>query len=201
MGGIIKTFLKYLAFAISAILSPYLVALVFIVIIVYHYSNSFHEFFPWMVTFFVSAILVPGLYVLWLLESKKIKDIHIANPKDRKIPFVLAGVSAIIGTIILGVLDASRQVFLISVIYAVNTILIALVTLTWKISVHMIILSLVSTISVVLFGWQFLWLYLLLIPLGWSRIYRKRHTFWQVLAGGVSAAVLTIIIFWAFGYL
>jgi membrane-associated phospholipid phosphatase len=60
--------------------------------------------------------------------------------------------------------------------------------------------SALSTIAIILFGIKFWWLYLLLLPLGWARVYRRRHTLWQVVAGALLAFFLSIIIFWFFGY-
>lgn len=189
------------AFIISAIFSPYVTATVFIVGISYHYSVNLGEFLPWMITFLFFGIIIPGVYVLWLLETKKIKDIHIFNIEDRKIPFLLAGISSTVGAILLFVLDANRAVTVIGTAYAVNVLAIGLITQLWKISIHTALFSAVSTIIVILFGIQFWWLYLFLIPLSWSRIHRQRHTIWQAIIGSIIAFILTAATFWLFGYL
>jgi len=197
----LKKILNYVAFLVSMILSPYVTAAVFIVLIVYRYSESFTQFLPWMLTFFFFGIVIPGSYILWLMELKKINDIHIANQKDRRIPFIITGISSLAGAILLSVFGAARQVVLISMIWAANAIAIALITQAWKISVHMAMFSAVATITVVLFGWHMWWLYLLLIPLAWSRIYRKCHTLWQTTAGALLAFAITVLTFKIFGYI
>lgn len=195
------TFFNYLAFAISAFFSPYITALVFIVIISYYYAHNLGQFLPWMITFLLFAIIIPGVYVLWLLESRQIRDIHISDKNARKIPFLITGASSIIGAIILFVLNAAKPVTMIGVAYAVNVIGIAIITQFWKVSIHTALYSAIVTIVVILFGVQFWWLYLILIPLAWSRIYRKRHTIWQAVAGSLIAFVLTAAVFWFYGYL
>lgn len=197
----IKTFSDYLAFTISSILSPYLTAAIFIIIIVYSYSKSLAEFLPWVLTFFLFAIVIPGIYVLWLFETKQIKNIHISVRENRRKPFLLLAISSIIGATILWVLNAARPVVVIGVVYAANSLVMAVVTQFWKISVHTAMFSSIATITVILFGARFWWLYLLLIPLAWSRIHRKRHTIWQAIVGAVVAFILTALTFWLFGYL
>jgi len=194
-------FFNYIAFGISAVLSPYAAAAVFMVIVVYSYAQDLNQFLPWMLTFFLFAIIVPGFYILWLLETKKIQDIHMARIEDRKLPFVVAALSAIIGAILLYFLHAARPVFVISVVYAINTLAIGLITQWWKISVHTGMFASIATVSVIIFGAQFWWLYLFLIPLIWARVYRRRHTIWQATAGAFLVSFLTLATFWAFGYL
>jgi hypothetical protein len=196
----VKTFSDYLAFGISAIFSPYITAAVFIVIVIYSYSQSLSQFLPWVVTFLFFAVIIPGMYLLWLLESKKVNDIHLADRKDRKWPFLLGGISAFLGAAILIIMHAARPVVVIGVAYAVNAMVVALITLFWKISIHTALFSAVVTITVIVFGSPFSWLYLILIPLSWSRIHRHRHTIWQATAGALLAFVLTAAVFWMFGY-
>lgn len=194
-------FFDYLAFGISAVLSPYVAAAIFITIVIYKYAQDLNQFLPWMLTFFLFAIIIPGFYILWLLETKKIQDIHMAKLSERKIPFLIGAISAIIGAILLYYLPAARPVFIISVIYAINSIVIALITQFWKISVHTGTFASIATIAVIIFDVGYWWLYLFLIPLAWARIFRRRHTIWQTVAGAVLVSILTLISFWFFGYL
>jgi len=198
---IIHKFSDYLAFAISAFFSPYITAAVFIVIISYSYSQNLTQFLPWMITFLLFAVIIPGSYVLWLLETRRIRDIHISDKNERKIPFLLAGASSVIGAFLLFILGAARPVIVIGTAYAVNVVGVALITQLWKVSIHTALFSALATISVILFGIHLWWLYLALIPLAWSRIHRRRHTIWQVVAGSLIAFVLTAATFWFFGYL
>lgn len=196
-----QQFFNYVAFSISAILSPYIAAAIFITIVVYRYAQNLNQFLPWMLTFFLFAIIVPGFYILWLLETKKIQDIHMAKLSERKIPFLVGAISAIIGAILLYYLDAARPVFIISVIYAVNSTVLALITQSWKISVHTGTFASIATVAVVVFGVGYWWLYLCLIPLAWARIFRRRHTIWQTVVGAILVTFLTLGTFWFFGYL
>lgn len=197
----IKTWEDYVAFGISAIFSPYIMAVIFAVFLTYKYSQNMAQFLPWVLTFLIFGTIIPGFYVLWLMETEKIRDIHISDPKERRIPFLIAGISSIIGAVVLVFLGAAKPVIVMGVIYAVNAFTVALITYYWKISIHMVMLAAVVTVAVIIFGGTWAWLYLFLIPLAWSRVHRKRHTILQATAGALLAFVLTTAVFWGFGYL
>lgn len=197
----VKKLLNCVAFGISGLFSPYIVVPIFIIPVVYKYAENINQFLPWMLTFSVFAVILPGFYILWLLEAKNISDIHMSNLNDRKVPLLVAAVSSVIGAFLLYFLHAARPIFVISVVYAVNSLFLALVTQKWKISMHTGTFASIVIIAVVIFGMQCAWLALLLIPLAWSRVYRKRHTFWQVTAGAVVASLLTLMTLWVFGYI
>lgn len=195
-----QRFFNYIAFSLSMAMSPYVTALIFILAIVYRYSQSMAQFLPWVLTFAFFSLIIPGGYVLWLIETKKIQDIHINNWKERKMPFLIGGISAIIGALILSYLNAAQAVVTISVVYAVNTLAIAIITQFWKISVHTAMFSSICTMTLIIFGPQFWWMYLGLVPLSWARVYRRRHTIWQAITGAMVAFIFTAATFWAFGY-
>lgn len=196
-----RTIWDYLAFGVSAIFSPYITAAIFILIITYVYAKNLQQFLPWMGIAFLFAIVIPGGYVLWLIEKKDIHDIHLSRHDQRKIPFLLAGISATLGAIALALIGAAKPVIVMGVVYAVNAVAVGLLTLVWKVSIHTALYSAIVTVIVVLFNIQYAWLYLILVPLAWSRIYRHRHSLNQVIGGAIIAFVLTSIVFWLFGYI
>lgn len=197
---IFHTFTDGLAFVVSAIFSPYITAMIFVAAITYNYAQNLGQFLPWIITFIGFGVLIPGLYSLWLLETGKITDFHISAISERRKPFIAAGLSALMGTIILVFLGAARPVIVMAVVYTINTLAVAFITQFWKISIHTALFSAVVTVAVILFGTGWAWFYLILIPLSWSRLHRRRHTIWQAVAGSLLAFVLTAAVFWVFGY-
>jgi len=117
------------------------------------------------------------------------------------VPFMIAAISSTIGAVALAWVGAARPVIVMGVTYAANAVMVGFLTLVWKVSVHTALLASVVTVIVILFGVQFAWLYLLLVPLAWSRIYRRRHTLTQVVGGSLIAFVVTSMVFWLFGYI
>ncbi len=196
-----RKFWDILAFGISAIFSPYVTAAIFILLITYTYAQNVREFLPWIGIAFLFAILIPASYIIWLIERKHVRDIHLSDHSERKIPFLVTGISAVLGAAALAIIGAAKPVVLMGVAYAVNAVAVGILTLFWKISVHTALFSSVVTVIVILYGPQYAWAFLLLIPLAWSRVYRQRHRLDQVIGGALIAFVLTSLVFWLFGYI
>ncbi len=196
-----KKILNYLAFGISALFSPYITAGVFIVVIIYLNSKDVQEFLPWLGIAFLFAIVIPAGFILWKLEKKEIKDLHLSEHAERKVPFLVTAISAAVGALALFAISAAKPVVVMMAAYAVNAMMVAILTLYWKVSIHTALYSSVITVIVILMGGRFAWLYLILIPLSWSRIYRHRHTLTQVIGGALMAFVSTSLVFWIFGYI
>lgn len=196
----IKKWDDYVAFGVSAIFSPYIMAVFFIVLLTYNYADDLSQFLPWVLTFLIFGTIIPGFYVLWLIETEKIRDIHIANLEERRVPFLIAGISSVIGAVLLMSLGAAKPVIVMAVTYALNALVVALVTQYWKISIHMAMLTSIITVAVIIFGPIYVWFYFLLIPLAWSRVHRKKHTVLQATAGTILAFILTALVFWGYGY-
>lgn len=196
-----RNFWDFISFLISAVFSPYVTAAGFIMIITYANADNIGQFLPWMGIEFFFAIIIPGIYLLWLIEKKDVHDIHLPDRNTRKIPFIVTAVSSTIGALALYSIGAAKPVVTMGAAYAANAIAIAILTIYWKISVHTALYSSIVTITVILYGIEWAFLYLLLIPLAWSRVYRNKHTISQVSGGSLIAFVITALVFWLFGYI
>lgn len=193
-------FLDKLAFIISLALSPYIISTVYILIIFLQFTNRPNQFLIYVVIAFVFFILIPAGYVLYLFEKKQIADLHINFHQQRLKPFAFGAASAVLGAIILLFLGAPRPILVLSIAYAVNSVILTLITMFWKISIHAATTAALVSMTFVLFGMRFWPLLLLLPPLYWSRIYRQRHSLAQLLWGSVVSFLLVLVIFYLFGY-
>ncbi|HLC39079.1 MAG TPA: phosphatase PAP2 family protein [Patescibacteria group bacterium] len=193
-------FLDALSFVISGIFSPYLLSVFFVLAVAFISTVDVTKFLPWILVglFFLAA--VPIIYIFWLHETDQISDLHMSNHQERKLPFLVSAVSALIGVIILFLMHAATPILAVTTAYAVNALVICGVTLYWKISIHSASFAASALILMLFFGAKFWPLFLFWIPLAWARVHRKKHTPDQVLAGAVLATLLTIIVFYAFGY-
>lgn len=97
-------------------------------------------------------------------------------------------------------IDAPRIISGILLFTAVNTVLILLITLQWKISIHLLTLTSSIALLCVQFGLLPAVLLLLVPVLMWSRIMLKAHTFMQTLVGSlVGFAVMYAELTWWIG--
>lgn len=147
------------------------------------------------------GLLIPNLYVLFLLRSNRIDDIHVPNREDRIKPLIVTNVSYILGYIVLYMFGAPLFLRSMFVIYVVSTLILTVITFFWKISFHTSWITFVVITFCVLLGRKALFL-LALIPLvGWTRVKVERHTTMQVIMGSIVSAVTSLSIYSSYGFI
>lgn len=144
----------------------------------------------------IFAGILPILLVLFLLKKrsngKKI-DMDIPERTDRHYPLILVILSYIVGTIVLYALNAPAITTVLMFCYFSNTLILFLINLYWKISIHAMGVAGPITALIYVFG-PFGAIFGLILPLVmWSRIYLKKHTIFQVIMGALLGLVSTAL--------
>ena len=173
------------AVILSWLISPVAVApAVYAAIVLLGFPKDHNGMYYLMVLFFAST-LAPVLLISGLKKTGKISDYDISFREQRFLPLLaLVAVNALGYEFILEV-DAPRLLTGILLFNSINMVFILLVTLQWKISIHLFTLTSSIALLFVQFGSGALW-FLLLVPLlMWSRISLKAHNFMQTLVGGL----------------
>lgn len=144
-----------------------------------------------LISFIFTSILPMAIILLW---AKIINtDNDISNRQDRYVPLIVGIISYFIGVLVSLLLNADNFLTLLLLCYSVNTGVVLLITIKWKISVHTTGIS--GPIAALI---------LLLGPLGaaiafiypiviWSRVLLKKHTLAQAISGGVQGFFLTVL--------
>ncbi len=139
--------------------------------------------------------IFPLTYVfLFVKKRRKFQDIDY-DLSDRSLrikPFIIIIISYAIGTITLFYINAPVLIKSLMFCYLSNGLIMFLITLFWKISIHTSGITGPLTIFIYKFGIIYAPLLLIAIPVGLIRIKLKKHLPSQVIAG----AVLTIILTW-----
>ncbi|MCF8216423.1 MAG: phosphatase PAP2 family protein [Chlorobium sp.] len=179
-----------LADSISWAISPVVVApLVYCVVVLLGYQDDPARF-SYLMVLFASSTVAPMLLIYGLKKIGKISDYNITFREQRFLPLlVLIGVN-VLGYEFMQQLDAPRLLSGILLFNAVNTVLILLITLQWKISIHLFTLTSSIALLILQFGNAMLFLFVLVPLLMWSRMYLKAHNFMQTLVGGIIGFVL-----------
>ncbi|MCK4729756.1 MAG: PAP2 family protein [Candidatus Aenigmarchaeota archaeon] len=139
--------------------------------------------------------VIPVTYVvLFVKKRKKFQDIDydISDRSLRIKPFLAVITSYAIGIVALFSINAPVLVKGLMFCYFLNGLIMFLITLFWKISIHTSGITGPLTLLIYEFGIIYSPLLLIAIPVGWMRIKLKKHLPSQVIAG----AVLTIILTW-----
>ena len=183
--------LHRVADTLSWVISPVVVApAAYAAIVMLGFGNDLNRT-SWVMVLFLASTLAPVLLITGLKKTGKISDYNITFREQRFLPLLaLVGVNAL-GYEFMQQLAAPRLLTGILLFNAVNMVLILLITLQWKISIHLFSLASSIALLFVQFGATALWLLTLLPLLMWSRIVLKAHNFMQTLVGGVVGFVVT----------
>ncbi len=145
----------------------------------------------YMMVLLFASTLAPVLLISGLKKTGKISDYNITFREQRFLPLLaLVGVNAL-GYELMQQLAAPRLLGGILLFNAINMVVMLLITLQWKISIHLFTLTSSIALLFVQFGSPVLWLLPLVPLLMWSRIVLKAHNFMQTLVGGVVGFAVT----------
>ncbi|UZJ42740.1 phosphatase PAP2 family protein [Prosthecochloris sp. SCSIO W1101] len=178
-------FFHRLASLISWLISPIVVApAAYFFVARFGFSDDPARWDYFLLLFFASTV-IPVLLIYGLKKIGKVSDYNITFREQRFLPLlVMVGVN-FLGYELMQQLEAPRIFTGILLFNAVNTVLILLITLQWKISVHLLTLASSIALLYIQFGTVVFWLMFLVPVLMWSRIYLKAHTFMQTLVGSL----------------
>jgi membrane-associated phospholipid phosphatase len=137
------------------------------------------------------ATVVPILSLYLFARSGATSGIDVPEKENRPLPFALAMVSYSVGSFLLAITHSPALLTAFMLCYLVNTAVMALISLKWKISIHATGIAGPAVILIFALGADALPFLLLAIPVAWARISLKVHTPMQVAAGFTLTPVIT----------
>ena len=173
--------MRTLAKIISRIFDPViLIPLILVVVVWFAYVNGYRWQFVALI--FVIDAVCPGVAFLVQQSKSGFKDWDIHDRKAR-IPLFIAtlffhglGVVVAFGLGQILVAQILLGLWMLAIVYAI-------VTVYWKVSVHAGVNATIATLLLLFGGWQFWWVWLIVVLVAWSRVVDKDHTVQQVLVG------------------
>jgi len=146
----------------------------------------------WAGIYVVLAIVLPVLYLVWLLHRGQVADLDVRRREQRFKPMVVMIVCGAAAWLLLALGSAPSQLVVLAGAALFQTAVIFVITLRWKISVHCSAASGAATIVFLLVGTP---LPLLVgVPLvAWARIRLHQHTLAQTVAGTLLGAAIYLV--------
>ena len=130
----------------------------------------------------LAAAFVAG-YVLFMRRRSRVGDFWISARAERLTPALFLLAAFVLLLAILFLLDAPRNLFLLTLSMGLASAALALITLLWKASAHCTVAGHAAVAGLLLLGPLGL-VFLLVLPLViWSRIATGAHTLLQTLVG------------------
>jgi len=182
---------KQIASGVSALLNaPLITFFTFIPVIMVSSISNFINII--MITSFFGCIF-PLVGVLIMLKKKIIKDFYATDRETRIKPFIWSIISYLLGLICLYNYKAPLVVTALMACYVVNGIILLVITLKWKISIHASGITSPVTALIYILGRSMLPFLLLILPVAWARLELNAHNKLQITAGAVISSILTWI--------
>lgn len=153
--------------------------------------------FLWAAVYGLIVSLAPIIFVLYLLRTGRIKELHMSNTRERHLPYLTAVLCAALAYGLIIWFDGPALLRCFSLFNVIELAALGLINIFWLISIHATGIMAAFVIVGLVFGWT---ASLIVIPfvisVCWIRLYLKRHTPAQVTAGlllGIaSVLVLTL---------
>lgn len=117
--------------------------------------------------------------------------------QQRPLPLGVAIVSVLVDVALLLIFSAPRELLALVVAMAIGLGVSTLVTLVWKISIHVAVVTGAITILALVFGSSWLLLTPAVVMVAWARVKLGDHTALQATAGSFLGALVAATVFTA----
>jgi membrane-associated phospholipid phosphatase len=185
---------RQLAHVISLVLNPLtnpIIAFTLLVGAGYGLGSSSGILILFTAVFFAS--LVPIGYVLYLKRTRRIDSIDVDDRTKRLVPLAVGIASSLLGYYLLIRMGAPILASGLMFCFAVNTLLILVITRWWKISIHATGMGGPLVALSYQFGWIIAPFYLLVLVVAVARVVLDKHTVAQVTSGALLGMGMTAL--------
>ena len=171
-----------IAYLLSQVFCPPVVGLGMIIMAA-SVSPNRHAW-AWAGLYVMLGVLAPLVYLVRLYRTGQVSDLDIQIREQRVKPLIFTLSSSALACVMMVVGRAPALMITIAACYWVQMVLVFLITLRWKISVHCATAAGAAALVQILLGTP-LPLLLGLPMMAWSRVKLQRHTFLQTIGGTV----------------
>jgi hypothetical protein len=180
---------------VSDIVSPPVVWAVLALPVALQYSQSTQNAIFWALLYGFFICLLPIIYVAYNVKRGNITDLHMKERRERFRPLLVSLLSTAMVWWLLKVLGAPRAFPLLAMMSFIQIAVIALITLAWQVSMHMMSIAGAVVAVGILFSTGTAFMVVPLVPLvAAARLNLHRHTPAQVVVGTVIGSVLPVMV-------
>lgn len=180
---------------VTEVLAPAPIVAAILVAIAIHSTPSASAALGWALLAVLFASVIPMAFVLWGVRRRRLSDRHVRVREQRFLPLLVGIASVFIGLALLSSLGAPRELIALVGAMMVGLIVSLAITLAWKVSIHTAVAGGATTIVVLVFGAEWLILFLPVGLIGWARVMLDDHTLSQVIGGTALGSLVAATVF------
>jgi len=185
---------------VSAVFSPYEVAIVTVFLVGYGPTKSIVDGAKWSLLTMIVFVAPTFLYVWFQVRKGSITDLHIRDRAQRYRFYLVELVSGVALVSAMVVLDAPAAILALILSALLGNATYAVINRRWKISLHAAGMGGTTVALFILYGLlATVIVSLLSAAVLWSRVRTGSHTTAQSAVGYVLAAAITYLVFRAMG--
>jgi membrane-associated phospholipid phosphatase len=147
--------------------------------------------------YLILTLALPLAYIVYLVQQGKATDLDVSVRQQRIIPMFVSLAGAAVGWLYFEAILSPQLLTLLATAHVITSLIIAIITIFWKISVHSI-----TSASTAVFLWAMTgspMVFLIIPMIIWSRVYLRRHSLLQTIAGGMLGIVVMGTLFFTYG--
>ncbi len=150
--------------------------------------------FLWAALYGLLVSLAPILVVIFLLKTGRIAELHMSNTRERNIPYLSAILFAGIAYALIVGFNGPDLLRCLALFNVIELTALTLINHFWLISLHATGAMASAMLVGLVFGWPISLLIggPLVISVCWVRLFLKRHTPAQIVAGLALGAVVVL---------
>ena len=191
--------LKKITLWISYISEPFFTSSLAFGLVLLKLDVSDSEKITWGLLALFFGALPPILVFLYEKKMGKIKDWMITNRLERRDVHLAWIFGSALLSLVYWQLAAPRLLIAFTLSIFVLSIVITLATFLWKISVHIVGVTMLVLILLLVYSSAYLFGVLVIAIVAWSRIFIGHHTLSQVTAASILTIVVIYFVFNQFG--
>lgn len=185
--------LKVIAYYISAIFSPPLTGLYGILLC--SYAVDYPSIFFWAILFLSLFLLLPTMYIFYLVKKGMITDFHMKNREQRIKPLSIIFVHLLLSVLLYSYMGGPSIFMVLALCGLIMVGLVVFISLYWKVSGHCAAAGGLFIIAFNYYDKLAFLLALFVALIAWSRVRLGSHSLSQTLVGIVLGVVVTFGLF------
>lgn len=187
------------AIYISRLFEPFSLSFVALILIINHLGTSLNEKVFWFATAVILGGFPPLAVLVYEKKIGKIKDWFISNRLERRDVHFAWFFGSGLFSLVVYVFNGPKLLLALSLTLLIISFIVTLTSMYWKISVHMVGVSLFVLILLLVYSASLLWIAFLIPLVAWARVKVKAHTLTQVTVGSIVTLLVTYSVFKFFG--
>ena len=184
---------------ISYISEPFLTSSLAFGLVLFKLDVSNIEKITWGLLALFFGALPPVLVFLYEKKIGKIKDWMITNRLERRDVHLAWIFGSVFLSLVYLQLSVPRLLIAFTLSILILSMVITLATFLWKISVHIVGVTMLILILLLVYSSTYLFGVLLIALVAWARIYLGHHTLSQVTAASIITILVIYVVFSQFG--